>query len=239
MIVVNPQEVDVVILCGGLGKRLRPVLGDRPKPMAKVNGRPFLEIIIDYVATYGFERFTLCIGYMGETIKKYYQKKKDSLTILFSEEEEPLGTGGAVRNAESLIQSNPFLVMNGDSFCRVNLHKFLNFHRYKKALLSMVLVKTEKTKDYGVIALETSHRIVKFGEKASVKHNSGFVNAGIYLFNTNILSLMPVHKNFSLEYDLFPKIVSMEFYGYVTSGVFVDIGTPERYEQAKKLLTGV
>lgn len=233
---MNSREIDVVILCGGQGKRLRKMVSDRPKPLARINGQPYLDILIDQVASFGFRRFILCIGYMGNKIKQYYQKKRSPLTILFSEEKKPLGTGGAIKNAKSLIQSNPFLVLNGDSFCQVDFCEFVDFHMRKEALLSIVLVKTEKTKDYGVISLGDSQRIVKFDEKAGVEDNNRFISAGIYLFDTGVLSLMPLHKNFSLEYDLFPKVVGREFYGYMTSGAFVDIGTPKKYEKAKQLL---
>lgn len=229
------QEIDVVILCGGLGKRLKGVINDRPKPMANIKGRAFLDILIDYVASYGFKRFILCIGYMGDVIKQHYLKRTGPLTILFSQESKPLGTGGAIKNAESLIQSNSFLVMNGDSFCQVNLHKFVDFHIKKKALLSIVLIHAKKSKNYGVIALGDSKRIVRFEEKAIAKGHS-LISAGIYFFDTNVLSLIPVHKSFSLEYDLFPKIINREFFGYITRGKFIDIGTPERYEKANQLL---
>ena len=238
---LNPKEIDVLILCGGFGKRLRDVINNRPKPMAEINGRPFLDILIDYVASYGFRRFILCIGYMGDVIKQYYQERGSSLTILFSEEREPLGTGGAIKNTEPLIQSNPFLVMNGDSFCPIDLCAFLDFHTSKGALLSIALVKAKETQDYGVIALGESQRIVSFDEKrvgagfcSSPVEGNSFINAGIYLFDNHTLSTIPSHKNFSLEYDLFPKIINREFYGYVTSETLIDIGTPERYEKAKR-----
>ena len=241
---LNPKEIDVLILCGGFGKRLRDVINNRPKPMAEINGRPFLDILIDYVASYGFRRFVLCIGYMGDVIKQHYQERESSLTILFSEEREPLGTGGAIKNTEPLIQSNPFLVMNGDSFCPVNLHTFLDFHTSKSALLSIALVRAKETQDYGAIALRESQRIVSFDEKrvgAGLCPSPGnsFINAGIYLFDSHILSLIPSHKKISLEYDLFPKVINREFYGYVTSETLIDIGTPERYEKAEQYFAGI
>ena len=233
---LNPKEIDVLILCGGLGKRLRGVINDIPKPMAEINDRPFLDILIDYVARYGFRRVILCIGYMGDVIKQHYQERERSLNILFSKEREPLGTGGAIKNAEPFIQSNPFLAMNGDSFCPVNLHTFLDFHTSKGALLSIALVRAKETQDYGVIALGESQRIVSFDEKIGVgmETSPSFINAGIYLFDRSILSLIPSQKKYSLEYDLFPKVISKEFYGYVTSETLIDIGTPERYEKAKQ-----
>lgn len=235
---LSPKEIDVLILCGGFGKRLRGIVNDRPKPMAEINGRPFSDILIDYVASYGFRRFILCIGYMGGIIKQHYQGREDSLSILFSEEKESLGTGGAVKNAEPLIQSNPFLVMNGDSFCPLDLCAFLDFHMSKEALLSIVLANAKETQDYGVIALGKSQQIVGFNEKARVEGNS-FINAGIYLFDHSIFPLISQSTKSSLEYDLFPKITDREFYGYVISETLIDIGTPERYEQAKQYFAGI
>jgi len=228
------KEIDVVILTGGQGTRLREVIKDRPKTMAEINQRPFLDILIDYVSNYGFKRFILCTGHMAHVIKDYYTDKNASREILFSNEDKPLGTGGAVKNAEDFIQSSPCLVMNGDSFCSVDLLQFFDFHLKKRALLSMVVVEATDTKDYGVISLDDSQRIIQFKEK--IGKEKAYINAGIYLFEKEIFSLIPPETKYSLEYDLFPKLVGKEFYGYITQERLIDIGTPERYEQGKRLL---
>lgn len=230
----EPEEIDVVILCGGLGKRLRQIIKDRPKVMAEINGRPFMDILLDYMAGYGFKRFILCVGYMGDTIKQYYQTRAASMDVLFAEEKEPLGTGGAVKNAEPFIQSNPFLVMNGDSFCPLDIYGFINFHLVKKALLTIALSNLEHAQDCGVIELDESKRILAFNEKQR-KHNT-LVNAGVYLFDRKILSMIPAGRACSLEHDLFPKTTNKKFYGYITQESFIDIGTPERFEKAKENL---
>jgi len=234
---VNPGSIDVILLCGGLGKRLYPVVSDRPKPMAAINGRPFLDIIMDYTSGFRFRRFILCIGYMGGVLRQHYKGRKEFSEILFSEETKSLGTAGAIKNAENFIKSSPFLVMNGDSFCRVDLGKFLKFHLSKKALCSVVLKNTEETSDYGVAALSKSQRITQFSEKPQ-NSKTAFTNAGIYLFQKEILSLIPGDGDFSLERNLFPAIVKKEIYGYTTDGFFIDIGTPQKYETAKKAFSG-
>lgn len=234
---VKTDKIEVVVLCGGLGKRLKPLISDRPKPMASINGRPFLDILINYGAEFGFRRFILCIGHMGRQIKKYYQgSRRRPVEILFSEEKEALGTGGAIKKAEPLIKSSPFLVINGDSFCKVDLRKFLDFHFEKKALVSIVMTHTEENKDYGTVTRGGLGRVIGFDEKAR-QHNADFINTGIYLFQKEILSLMPEGKRFSLEIDFFPKIIGREFYGYITEGLFVDIGTPEGYRKARRILS--
>lgn len=230
---IDIKKIDVLILCGGLGRRLKSIVSDRPKPMAEIDECPFLDILIDYVASYGFKRFILCVGYKADIIKQYYRKESKPVTILFSEENKPLGTAGAVKNAQKIIKSNPFLVMNGDSFCKINLHQFLNFHLSKRALLSIALVKSKKTAEFGVVKLGDSQQIIEFNEKGKADC-SNLINAGIYLFEKEIISQIPENKNYSLEYDLFPR--TERCYGYITDGTFVDIGTPEEYKRAKRIL---
>jgi len=235
MVAINTKDADVLVLCGGLGTRLADVISDSPKPMAKIGKHPFLDILIEYIAVFGFKRFILCAGYKAKVIQEYYERKKSRLEILISKEEKPLGTGGAIKNAESLIQSNPFLVVNGDSFCCADLYKFVDFHTSKKALLSIALVNSKDAKDYGSVEIDSLDRIVRFNEKGKTGQ-SGIINTGIYLFSREVLSLMPSDESFSLEYDFFPKNIGREFYGYLETSFFIDIGTPERYEKAKQLL---
>ncbi|MEW5766353.1 MAG: nucleotidyltransferase family protein [bacterium] len=229
------KDIDVVILCGGLGKRLQGVVADRPKPMAEINQRPFLDILIEYVAGYGFNRFILCIGYMGEVIRGHYQKSRRPSTILFSEEKEPLGTAGAIKNAEPLIQSSPFLVMNGDSFCQVELDRFIDFHITKGTLVTMVLAWAGETADYGSVTINSSGQILRFDEKV-YRGGRRLINAGVYLMEEEVLSLIPPHRNYSLEYHLFPMIIDRKVYGYVTEGGLIDIGTPQRYAKARDFI---
>lgn len=222
---INNKNIDAVILCGGLGMRLRKIVSDRPKPMVQVNNQPFLDILIRYLFNAGFRRFILCTGHMADNIKRHFFERKD-LHIAFCQEKALLGTGGAVKKARRLIKSNPFLVVNGDSFCRIDLQKFLEFHRKKNAIASVVLAKNKGNRECGSVKLQPANRISVFSEKAGLR-NKGLVNAGIYLFQKEIFSLMPKESKFSLEYDLFPLLADKEFYGYLSSSILLDIGTPE------------
>lgn len=225
--------MDVAILCGGFGKRLRGIVNDRPKPMAEINGYPFLDILIDYVAGYGFQRFILCTGHKSQFIKQYYKDNSGGLTIQVSEEKKELGTGGAIKNAASFIQSEIFLVLNGDSFCQINLQDFLSFHARKKAVVSIALTTTNRPSDYGSVSLNENQKIISFNEKAST-HETALVNTGIYIFDKKVFKYMPSEKSFSLEKDLFPGILDKEAYGYITNERLFDIGTPERLELARQ-----
>jgi D-glycero-alpha-D-manno-heptose 1-phosphate guanylyltransferase len=232
---VKTSAIDVVILCGGKGERLKGVVDDRPKPMAEVNGRPFLDMLLDYIAGFGLRRFILCISHKGDFIKKHYQKRVVPFSILFSEEERPLGTAGAIKHAESLIESSPFLVMNGDSFCRLDLNAFIDFHIKKKASFSMALSNVTDADDYGRVVLDKSCKIIGYNEKTGSGSEDNFVNIGMYLFDRSIFSEMPKDKKCSIEYEIFPRIVGERFYGFITQEEFIDIGTPERLRRINLL----
>ena len=229
------SKIDVVILCGGFGKRLQNVVKDIPKPMAKIKSRPFLDILIDFIASYGFKRFILCTGYKADVIERYYSQRYNNLIIEFSREEKPLGTGGAIKNAENYIKSDQFLVANGDSFCKINLKEFIDFHLKKNALISIAVTNTDICDDYGVITINNLQQIVEFDEKVKGYKNH-LINAGFYLLQREVFSLMPKKNNFSIERDFFPKIIKRNLYAFETQESLIDIGTPERYEKAKYLL---
>lgn len=229
------KNIDVLILCGGLGKRLRPAVNDRPKSLAEINGVAFLDILIRYVANFGLKRFVLCSGYMGDVIKKHYRQSQGDLEIVFSQETEPLGTGGAIKNARSLIRSSHFLVLNGDSFCKLNLPDFYKFHLRKKAVLSVALSKLRDDQNYGVVILDHKERIIEFNEKAKPAKNSR-CNAGIYLMEREIFQFMGRNKAFSLEHDLFPVLAGKACYGYYSKNDFIDIGTPQNLTKASDFL---
>lgn len=233
-ILAETSGIDVLVLCGGAGERLRSAVNDRPKPMAQVAERPFLDILTGYIANFGFRRFILCVGYMGHFIKDYYKTAGDNIEFLFSEEKSPLGTAGAVKNALPLIASSPFLVINGDSFCPVDLRKFVDFHESKRSELSIVLSKSGERNECGVVGLDRSDRVISFGERRN--REGSFLNAGIYLFTSGILSLIPSGIPYSLEHDLFPNIKGRRCYGYVAGEKFIDIGTPGRYKKAQAIL---
>jgi len=225
------KDIDVLILCGGKGERLSPVIKDRPKVMAEILGRPFLDILIEYVLSFGLKRFILCLGYHGEYIQNYYQKRENTFDLVFSREDRALGTGGAVKNAQDFIKSDPFIVMNGDSFCRLSLEKFYDFHITKNSDLSMVVAGKEDSKDFGSLTINSDARITAFQEK--IENENNFVNGGIYILNKKLLVLIPQGAPISLEYDFFPKLINKGIYGFVTNEPLIDIGTPQRYEQAK------
>lgn len=227
--------MDVLILTGGLGTRLRSVVSDRPKTMALINDRPFLDLLISHLQAAGLERFILCVGYMAEFIIDYYNGAHcPTRELLISREPCESGTAGAVKHAEPLIRGDSFLVLNGDSFCPVDLRSFTESHREKKAFASMVLSRVDAAKSYGTVTLGQDNRIMQFREKSV--SGQAWINAGIYMFSRDVLSVIPDGRCCSLERDIFPDLVKKRFFGFVTQEAVLDIGTPDRYSAAQHAL---
>jgi len=228
-----------IILAGGKGTRLREVIQDIPKPMALVDGKPFLEYLILQLKKWKVDEVVLSVGYKREIIKNYFGNgNKLGLSITYSEENEPLGTGGALKKAASMIQESHFIVMNGDSICPVDFHQFYTFHIQKGGILSMVITRPLPENSYGVVEVNSENRILAFLEKVNSRKES-FINAGIYIAERRIFDHMPAKNSFSLEYDLFPKILPLGCYGLQTVSQVIDIGTPERYVKALRKLSNI
>ncbi len=226
--------MEVIILCGGAGIRLQSVLPGRQKVLAKVKGNPVLGIIIDGLVQQGFYRIICATGIYSEQVRDYIRITHQGRTdreIVISEESEPLGTSGAVKNAERYINSVHFLVVNGDSFFRgVDYGAARRFHIDHGALVSLIVVSPRAEADYGAVEIAPDGRIVSFREKKGV---GDLMSAGMYWMKKGVFGEMPV-GHFSLEKDFFPRLTDGRLYGYVSSGEVHDIGTPERYARANE-----
>ncbi len=220
--------MDALILSGGLGLRLRSVLDDCPKPLAVVAGKPFLEYLLLWLKTQGVTSIILCTGYRGELIQEYFGCGNVlGLRLRYSCESEPLGTGGALKLAGPLIESEEFLVLNGDSFFDVDLRELISTHRRRRAQATIALAEVEDTHRYGSVEMNAQGEIVRFLEKG--RGGDGFVNAGVYVFRAEILALIPQGCAVSLEHEIFPNLVGRGLYGLPARGYFVDIGVPDEY----------
>jgi NDP-sugar pyrophosphorylase family protein len=217
---------DVVILCGGLGTRLRPVVNDRPKPMAMVHDLPFLTFVVKQLVRSGFQRLIFCTGYKGEWIKRYFHDTQ-GYDAVFSDEPEPLGTAGAIRHCGSFLRTSTFLVVNGDSFCALNLSGLLEAHHRAEALITMAVVRGDGRTDGGSVVLDEHDRVSRFQEKGL---SGSYLNAGIYACSAELLNHIPDRRPSSLEHDVFPSLLVTGLHGFVASEPLYDIGTPERLE---------
>ena len=231
-----PIGLEAVILAGGLGSRLRPVVNDRPKPMALVGGKPFLEWLIKDLRNQGVQRLILCVGYMGETIEGYFGSgREQGLEIVYSREAAPLGTGGAIKLALPKLRGSRFFALNGDSLCDFSLRAMLNTHIQRSASATLWLLSVDDGERYGAVKIDDNQEITEFREK-SATGQAGMINAGVYLLDRHILEPMPENKACSLEKDLFPGLVGHGIVGVVGQGPFIDIGTPESYEFAERFV---
>ena len=229
------ERIRAFILCGGFGRRLRPVVSDRPKSMAVVAGVPFLELLLRQVRAQGIGEAILGTGYMAEQIEDYFRNGAAlGMTVRYSRESEPLGTGGALKLAERLL-SDPVLVLNGDSFVEWDLEAARNLFERRGADAVMVLQRVPDIARYGSVAMEPDGRVSDFVEKGT-RTGAGLINAGVYLLRKEIVMGLPEKEAVSLERDVFPRLPAEKLYGLVTEGIFIDIGIPADLERAQSVL---
>jgi len=176
-----------VILAGGLGKRLRRAVRDRPKSMALVLGKPFLEYQIEQLRKYDVIKIVLCVGYLAEQIKSYFKDgTKFGIDIRYAVEKEPLGTAGALKNAENYLEDKAFLVLNGDSYSEIDITGFIQFHRKKGGMGTILLTRVSQAQDYGLIKIDEDNRITGFVEKPGKTPSGSVISAGVYLLEPQI-----------------------------------------------------
>jgi len=229
------SEVTAVILAGGLGTRLRSVVSGRPKVLAEVSGRPFLSYLLDQLVRFGLREAVLCTGYLGDQVEAVFQEKYHSLRLSYSKEIVPLGTGGALRLAFPMFKTDSVLVMNGDSFCGADLGAFWLWHLLQKANGTLLLAEATDMSRYGRVVVDGKGRVVRFIEKDG-QGESGWINAGIYLIRREFLLAVPEGVAVSLEREVFPSWVGRGLFAYMGQGRFIDIGIPEAYGEAGKVL---
>ncbi|MBN1483526.1 MAG: nucleotidyltransferase family protein [Chloroflexia bacterium] len=239
--------MQAVILAGGMGTRLRQVVQDRPKPMAKVAGKPFLEYQFDLLRRHGIRELILCVGYLGEQIVDYFgDGRRWDIRIDYAFEREALlGTAGAIKNAAPLIQG-PFLVLNGDTFFDLDLRCLIQFHQEQKRQDSAVLgtlavIALDDPAAYGSVQVDGRSRITSFAEKAIGSRPASLVSAGIYLLEPELLDQIPAGQKVSIEKETFPTLLESGWglSAYIGEGFFVDVGTPAGYSQFQNYIREV
>ena len=227
------NDIDVIILAGGFGTRLRSLFADRPKVLVPVNGVPFLRCFLDWLRTFGARRIILSLGYKADLVQAYV-KSEDwrGLEIESFVESTPLGTGGAVRAVLPLIRSGTALVTNGDSLTRIELCRFVEFHRRKQARLSMVLTHQANVSQSGLVETAADDSVTSFAEKPQQNSAGGYINAGLYLLQRDAIAEIPADRPVSIERDVFPRFCGRGFFALKGEFAFIDIGTPESYSRA-------
>lgn len=234
--------LDAVVLAGGLGTRLRSVVSDVPKPMAPVAGRPFVEHQLDWWLPQGVTRVLFSVGYKHEVVSGHFGSEHRGVPVEYVVEDEPLGTGGGLLLAEARGDlTDPYLVLNGDTFFRVQLGPMRARHARTSPALSMALVEVEDSERYTGVGVEGEDRVTSLRERGEGASRT-LINGGVYLIRAGALSGLghEAGARVSLEDELFPRLLEAEggIRGHVATGDFLDIGVPEAYARAAEVVLG-
>jgi NDP-sugar pyrophosphorylase family protein len=223
-----------LVLCGGRGTRLQRVISDRPKFLVPVAGRPYADHLLHFLRRY-VRDVVLCTGHLAAQIEDYCgDGARWGLRIRYSEEPEALGTAGAIRYALTQGVTDPFWVINGDSFVNADLEKVSELHMRRDAEVTMVVVEVPDASRYGRVALGPDQSVLEFGEKASA--GAGHINAGIYLLRPRVVDAVEPGRATSLERDVLPHLVRNGLYGWISPGPFIDIGTEQSFQDAQQIV---
>jgi D-glycero-alpha-D-manno-heptose 1-phosphate guanylyltransferase len=217
---------EAIVLAGGFGTRLSSVVNDVPKCLAKVNGIPFLDYVLKYAYKQGVTRFILSVGYKKEMIFDFITSQSYPFEVVYCEEDEPLGTGGAIKKSLTFCHSENILVLNGDTLFEYSLNSV------QLSDCSIFLKPMRNFDRYGSVNIDDDSKIISFQEKK--KMEEGLINSGAYILNKNAVFKLNLKEKFSFEKDFLEKyILQLHFIGLIQDAYFIDIGIPEDYEKAQ------
>lgn len=232
--------MQALILTGGLGTRLRPLTLTTLKPLLPIANVPFLSYPLSSLRRAGVREAILCTSDSLQPYRGFIKaQKKLGTKVLCSQETQKLGTGGAIKNAESFLSGSPFFAMNGDSLTDLNFAELLKFHRAKRALATLALIPVEDPSQYGLVLTDPQGRVMRFIEKPSEldlnPKKRFFINGGMYIFEREVLGLIPEKTVYSVERELFPLLIKKGWpiFGFSAkpSTYWLDIGAPRKYLQ--------
>lgn len=227
--------IDTIVLAGGAGSRVRPLLGETPKVLADIAGRPFLDYLLAWLAGFGARRVALSIGVGAARVRAYMAGHDRAPPALVAvEEDRPLGTAGAVAFAARHCRSDPVLVVNGDTLVEADLGAFLRFQRARGGA-ALVAVAVADRGRYGGLDIGADDAVVAFREKSAAA-GPGPISAGVYLFDRETLAAVAAAPGPSLECDVLARLPAGRLRAFMTTGRFIDIGTPETLAEAARLV---
>lgn len=239
----NIKQLDILILAGGLGSRLKGVISGIPKPMAPVNGKPFLDHLLEYWINKGVASITLSVGYLSEIIINNYGNKFKGCPIRYLKEESPLGTGGAILKYFYEVKPNsPFIVANGDTVFPVSINELMAFHKRSNSSLTMAVFRSCNTNRYSGINCSSEGRILRFGEEIISTNNATdmLCNGGTYIIEHHLIEIWKefLGRKVSLETELISHLIdkNISCYAYAFENKFLDIGIPSDYERAASFI---
>lgn len=227
----------VVILAGGPGTRLRPAVPGVPKVLAPVAGRPFLCWMLDRLAAAHAGRIVLCTGHGADAVERTLGRRHADVELVYSREDRPLGTAGALRAALDHVHDPDFLALNGDTFCGADLGAFRSWCHRRRPVAALAAVRVAQCARFGRVGLKGDGVVAEFEEKG-VAEGPGWINAGVYWFPRALVQGWPRRVPLSLEREVLPGLVGHGLAAWPGEGAFVDIGTPESYRTAAAALCG-
>ena len=221
-----------VVLVGGQGSRLRLITYDVPKAMVPLRNRPFMGYMLDFLRAAGLDGAVLSLGYLPDPIKEHFDEQDlNGFSIDYAVEEHPLGTAGGIKNAEGYLDGGPLVVVNGDVLSGMDLRVAIAKHEESDAWATIVLVSVEDPTAYGLVEVDHDMLVHRFIEKpAADEVSTNLVNAGVYVLEPEVLGMIPVGEEVSIEREIFPQLQAEgRLRAYVSSSYWRDIGTPKSY----------
>ena len=232
---IEIADLNVLVLAGGQGTRLQPVLGEKAKVLAQVGEKPFLSHLLSHLSSQGIQRVVLALGCFHQEVLDYLDSQSfEGLQVVPVVEDEPLGTAGAIRNALQALDSNPVFVLNGDTFAEVHLESLLAFHQEQGAAVTLAAASRKNIQRYGSVEIDETGRVLRFIEKG--QSESGHVSVGVYVISRQVIRLIPPNRRVSWERDTLPALVGQGLFACCGSFRFIDIGTPGSYQRAAEFL---
>lgn len=226
------MALQALILAGGEGTRLRPLTETVPKPVLPLVGRPLLTYMLSWLGGHGCERAVISCGFLADGVREVLGDEACGITLSYVNEETPLGTAGAIKNAEALLDER-FVALNGDILMDIDLTALANFHASSGAQATIALTPVDDPSSYGLVRTGPTGEVTDFLEKPKAgEMDTNLINAGAYVLQRSVLDLVVDGQNVSIERDIFPKLVGRGLYARADRGYWLDIGTPERYLQA-------
>tara|TARA_B100000029_G_scaffold512745_1_gene610283 strand:+ start:356 stop:1102 length:747 start_codon:yes stop_codon:yes gene_type:complete len=222
----SKNDIQAIIIAGGFGTRLNSLFPKTPKSLVPLNKIPFIYYLLEKLIDYGIKEVIICTGFLRDSYKKELGTKYKSLQINYSEENEPLGTAGALKNIPIEKIKNLNLVLNGDCFCDFNFDLMLQDYQNQNNGIMILIKSIENDGNFGQILINSSNKVLNFLEKTNNKEVI-LANLGYYLIDKASFKMLPEKFPSSLEYDFFPKMIHKNFYAFKTSEEFLEIGTPE------------
>jgi NDP-sugar pyrophosphorylase family protein len=230
--------MQAIIIAGGKGTRLKPITNKIPKLLIPLLNKPLIDHLVNHLKINNCNSIIICTGHMGNKITKYIKENYYDIDIKISHEKKPLGTAGALGKIKELLEEN-FFILFGDVYTTVDLNKMFNFHKKHKAVVTAAIHKSSHPKDSNLVEFNSNFKITKILKKPHKKISKDPYNlAALYIVSNEIKKYLSSKNKHDFEHDILVKLLdqNVPIYGYDTSEIIIDIGTPSRLKKAEDLL---